>query len=155
MPKSVLRVMALRELLDAGTQAGVLEHAELKDACLVRQRQLQHGFIRAVATQHVRIARNRLDMDAAPAVVIKRPAHRVDQGILGAHVDVPSGRHMLERAPQHDVFEILRIGNERHGIVRGVQEREPAWQLRCSRGNMHEFGRIFHILRACCVRSWA
>ncbi len=57
---------------------------------------------------------DRLDVDAGPAVVIKRLGDGVVDGIVGANVDVEAVFDVSEGAPQADVFEVLCVGNERH-----------------------------------------
>ena len=43
--------------------------------------------------------RYRLDMHAPPTFFVKSQAHRIDNGVLGAYVDVKPFFDVLERAP--------------------------------------------------------
>ena len=43
------------------------------------------------------------------ALIVKSPADRVDQRVLGPDVDVKTRRGVGQHAPEHDVFEVLRV----------------------------------------------
>ena len=53
-----------------------------------------------------------LNIDAVPTLFVKQPGDGVDARVIGAHVNVETSLHMLERAPKHDIFKILRVGND-------------------------------------------
>ena len=53
-------------------------------------------------------------MGTTPACVVKRFTDRIDNRILRTYIDVSSRREALQCTPQHHVFEVLGVGNERH-----------------------------------------
>jgi len=55
-------------------------------------------------------------MDPAPSVLVERKAHRIDNRVVSTNVDIETGRKasldVAERTPQHDVFKVLRVGDQ-------------------------------------------
>ena len=52
------------------------------------------------------------NIDAVPTLFVKQPGDGVDARVIGTHVNVETSLHLLERTPQHDIFKILRVGND-------------------------------------------
>jgi hypothetical protein len=76
---------------------------------------LQVGVFGALFAQGLVVIGDGLDVDAGPAMVIKSLGDRVVDGIVGAYIDVEAIFDVSEGAPQADVFEVLCVGNKRHG----------------------------------------
>ena len=98
-----------------GGQAGVRDAVEGYGAGLVAGDALHGGVARALLAERVVIILHRFDVDSVPSMIVERFGDRVVVRVVGADVDVESVFELLERAPQADVFEVLCIGDERHG----------------------------------------
>lgn len=98
-----------------GGQAGVWNAIEGYGARLVAGDALHGGVARALLAERVVVILHRFDVDALPAMVVEGLGDRVVARVVGADVDVETVFELLERAPQADVFEVLCIGDERHG----------------------------------------
>ena len=55
------------------------------------------------------------DVEPVPALFVEPAGDRIDHGVVGADVHVVAGAHMLQGPPEHDVFKVLRVGNDGHG----------------------------------------
>lgn len=98
-----------------GGQAGVRDAVEGYGAGLVAGDALHGGVARALLAERVVVILHRFDVDAVPAMIVERFGDRIVVRVVGADVDVETVFELLERAPQADVFEVLCIGDERHG----------------------------------------
>jgi len=84
-------------------------------AGLVAGDALHCGVARALLAERVVVVLHRLDVNAVPTVIVEGSGDRVVAGVVGTDVDVETVFELFKRAPQTDVFKILRIRNERHG----------------------------------------
>lgn len=96
-------------------QAGAWNAVEGYGARLVAGDALHGGVARALLAERVVVIVHRFDVDAVPAMVVESFGDRIVARVVGADVDVETVFELLERAPQADVFEVLCIGDERHG----------------------------------------
>jgi len=73
----------------------------------------------------------RLDIDPPPSSIVERLRDGVRLWIVRADINVETRRHLLERTPKHDVFEVLGVGDKhvRHGKAR--VRRSDARIVRC------------------------
>src|SRR6185437_2887044 len=58
-----------------------------------------------------------LDIDAAPALIVKPSRDGVSGGPGGTDIYIKAGCDVIERPAQRHVFEILRIGRHRREIA--------------------------------------
>src|SRR3954466_2633857 len=56
----------------------------------------------------------RLDVDTSPAKLVERLGYGIEHRITGANINIESVHNAHQGAMQHDVFKVLRVGNERH-----------------------------------------
>ena len=101
--------MALGISVHCGAEAGSGYDVEFERAFAIGQRDLQYRLVRSIQAQQLCIVRHGLDVQAAPTVFVKGFADRVNHRVLGAHVDVTALPDVLEGAPKHHVFKILRV----------------------------------------------
>ena len=68
------------------------------------------------------------DVEPGPASAVEGGRHRVIVGGVRADIDVTAIVHMPQRAPQDDIFGVLRIGDEDFAS----HSRHPRRRARCS-----------------------
>ncbi|MNN47640.1 hypothetical protein D3C81_1620690 [compost metagenome] len=70
-------------------------------------------------------------MHATPVVLIECEAYGVDYRVLGSDINVKAIFNMLQRAPQHDIFKVLRVGNKTHIWVIAMFGSSQATPAKC------------------------
>ena len=75
---------------------------------------LQNEFVRTTGPDQASVCIDRLYVDATPAIVVEHPADGVEIGRLRADVHIAARTDVLERTPQHDIFEVLSVGNHKN-----------------------------------------
>lgn len=133
-------------------ESGALDDVEFKYAGAVRKRKLQHDLVRPVLPEQLRIVRHRFDMNAAPSLLVKSLADGIHHGMLRADVDIDAGRYVLQRPPEHDVLEILRVRGEDLRAVFLSHLRLAAG--RCPPGRNACFRETLDILQGGMIDSW-
>ena len=88
--------------------AGVLP--EWRVACGGGERNLKCHVAWALGAESLGQLGNRLDVDAAPASVVKEFGDRMLFGVARADVDVVSGGNVREECGDEEVFAVLRVG---------------------------------------------
>lgn len=76
---------------------------------------LQVDVVWPFLAESVVVGLHRFDVDPSPAVIVERPGHGIICRMIGAYVQIKAVFHRLKGAPQAYVFEVLCVGNERHG----------------------------------------
>lgn len=100
-----------------GGEASVWDVVQGERAVLIGYGALDVDIARAVGLEFVKPVGHGFDVDAAPALVVEPPGDGVDGGIVGTDVHVKASAHVPEGAPEHDILEILCVGDKGHGRV--------------------------------------
>src|SRR5690348_15322936 len=120
------------EIRIAGGQAGISDLVEADAAVMIRSRDTQVDVARAILQQLAMPVLHGIQIDTTPAAIVERLGDRILNRILRPDIDIEPAFDMTQRAQQHDVFAVLRVGDELHGaqltsIAGGTQALPMNW----------------------------
>src|SRR5689334_19561906 len=115
------------------------ENVERQEATLLADGYPKRRIARALCCQPSAVRFDGFDIYAAPASLIEGESYRMEFGVIGSDIDIEAILDVTKRPMEHDILEVLRMGNKWHQFPPGgkpgtgsisVPSAVSAWECR-------------------------